>query len=79
MQETGEVLTARQMEVLKLVAEGLTSREIAGLLKLSPRTIEVHRWEIMRRLRVRNVAQLLRQALVTHLLPRGTFLKGTAG
>jgi two-component system secretion response regulator SsrB len=52
------------------VAQGLTNREIAGHLDISVRTVEVHRFNLMRRLRVRNVAQLLRQALLMRLLPK---------
>ena len=63
-------ITPRQKEILRLVAQGLTNRQIADQLKISVRTIEVHRFNLMRRLRVRNVAQLLRQALVLELLPR---------
>jgi DNA-binding NarL/FixJ family response regulator len=58
------------MEILRLVARGLTNRQIADELKISVRTIEVHRFNLMRRLRVRNVAQLLRQALALQLLPK---------
>jgi DNA-binding CsgD family transcriptional regulator len=64
-------LTPRQREILRLVAQGLTNREIADALKISVRTVEVHRFNLMRRLRVRNVAQLLRQALLMRLLPKG--------
>ncbi len=63
-------LTARQKEILRLVAQGLTNREVAHQLKISVRTVEVHRFNLMRRLRVRNVAQLLRQALLLRLLPK---------
>jgi DNA-binding NarL/FixJ family response regulator len=63
-------LTARQKEILRLVAQGLTNREVAHHLKISVRTVEVHRFNLMRRLRVRNVAQLLRQALLLRLLPK---------
>jgi DNA-binding NarL/FixJ family response regulator len=56
-------LTARQKEILRLVAQGFTNREIGERLDISVRTVEVHRFNLMRRLRVRNVAQLLRQAL----------------
>ncbi|HZS12247.1 MAG TPA: LuxR C-terminal-related transcriptional regulator [Nitrospirales bacterium] len=63
-------MTPRQGEILRLVAQGLTNREIASHLEISVRTVEVHRFNLMRRLRVRNVAQLLRQALVMRLLPR---------
>jgi DNA-binding NarL/FixJ family response regulator len=64
------VLTPRQKQILRLVAEGLTNREIAHHFGISVRTVEVHRFNLMRRLRVRNVAQLLRQSLILRLLPK---------
>jgi DNA-binding NarL/FixJ family response regulator len=63
-------ITPRQREILRLVSLGHTNREIAGSLKISVRTVEVHRFNLMHRLNVRNVAQLLRQALQQNLLPR---------
>jgi DNA-binding NarL/FixJ family response regulator len=63
-------ITPRQREILRLVAMGHTNREIAASLDISVRTVEVHRFNLMRRLDVRNVAQLLRQALQHNLLPR---------
>jgi DNA-binding NarL/FixJ family response regulator len=63
-------ITPRQREILKMVAMGHTNREIAASLDISVRTVEVHRFNLMRRLSVRNVAQLLRQALQRGLLPR---------
>ena len=63
-------LTARQKEVLCLVAQGHTNREIGGQLDISVRTVEVHRFNLMRRLRVRNVAQLLRQGMLLRLIPK---------
>ena len=63
-------LTPRQIQILKKVAMGLSNREIAAALRLSVRTVEVHRFNLMRRLNVRNVAQLLRQSLRLGLLPR---------
>ncbi len=68
-------LTTRQKEILKLVALGYTNREIGDRLDISVRTVEVHRFNLMRRLRVRNVAQLLRQALALRLIPKGTVVK----
>jgi DNA-binding NarL/FixJ family response regulator len=68
--ETPRALTPRQKEILRLVAQGLTNREIAEHLEISVRTVEVHRFNLMRRLKVRNVAQLLRQALIQRLLPK---------
>ncbi|NJL17197.1 MAG: response regulator transcription factor [Nitrospira sp.] len=64
------ILPPRQREILRLVALGHTNREIAGSLGISVRTVEVHRFNLMHRLNVRNVAQLLRQALQKNLLPR---------
>jgi DNA-binding NarL/FixJ family response regulator len=63
-------ITPRQREILRLVALGHTNREIAASLDISVRTVEVHRFNLMRRLNVRNVAQLLRHALQQNLLPR---------
>ncbi len=53
-----DTLTQREKEVLKLVAEGYTSKEIADLLCNSPKTIERHRANIMGKLSVNNVSQL---------------------
>ena len=67
----GQPLTARQKEILRLVAQGCTNREIGQRLAISVRTVEVHRFNLMRRLRVRNVAQLLRQAIALKIIPKG--------
>ncbi|MBK6004806.1 response regulator transcription factor [Ramlibacter ginsenosidimutans] len=56
-------LTDRQQEVLSLLASGLSSKEIAFQLKLSPKTIDVHRARIMERLDLRDVASLTRYAV----------------
>ena len=55
-----ESLTARELEVLLFVAEGLTNREIAERLEISPRTVETHRERVMTKLRIRTVAGLTR-------------------
>jgi DNA-binding NarL/FixJ family response regulator len=56
-------LTSRQVEVLKLVAEGHRTRDIATRLGLSIKTIESHRGEIMKRLGVHDVVSLVRYAV----------------
>ena len=56
-------LTSRQREILQLVAEGRTSRDIAQSLNLSPKTVEAHRAEIMTRLNIHDVAGLVRYAI----------------
>ncbi len=68
-------LTPRQKEILKLVSQGNTNRDIARRLAISVRTVEVHRFNLMRRLKVRNVAQLLRQALQQGFLPKNFAFK----
>ena len=64
-----EVLTARQREVLRLVAGGKSTKEIAFLLNLSVKTVETHRAQIMERLGIRDVAGLVRYALRSGLVP----------
>jgi DNA-binding NarL/FixJ family response regulator len=63
-----DLLTGRQNQILNLVLIGHTNREIATKLQISVRTVEVHRFNLMRKLNVRNVAQLLRRALHLGLL-----------
>lgn len=63
-----ERLTPRQREVLQLVAEGNTTKEIADKLELSPKTVETHRSDIMSRLGIRDVAGLVRFAVRTGLV-----------
>jgi DNA-binding NarL/FixJ family response regulator len=65
-----ELLTPRQRDILRLVSIGHTNREIAEMLEISVRTVEVHRFNLMRRLNVRNVAQLLRRSLQLGLLAK---------
>lgn len=65
----GEGLTARQREVLALIAAGRSTKEIAFALGLSVKTIETHRAQIMERLGIRDVPGLVRYALRTGLVP----------
>lgn len=62
-------LTPRQREVLKRIAEGRSTKEIAFDLRLSVKTIETHRAQIMERLGIRDVAGLVRYAMRTGLVP----------
>ena len=56
-------LTPRELEVLKLIAEGKTSKEIAQLLVLSIKTVERHRADILHRLGMRDRVDLTRYAI----------------
>jgi DNA-binding NarL/FixJ family response regulator len=61
-------LTPRQREVLQLIAEGYTTREIAYALNISAKTVETHRAELMDRLDIHNIAGLVRYAIRTGLI-----------
>lgn len=63
-----ELLTPRQIEIVKLLAQGRTSKEIAFALGLSSKTVDVHRARIMERLGVRDLANLTRFAVRNGLL-----------
>jgi DNA-binding NarL/FixJ family response regulator len=58
-----ELLTRRQREVLQLIAEGLSTKEIAHRLDVSVKTVESHRTELMDRLDIHGVAGLVRYAI----------------
>jgi len=57
------VLTPREREIARFAASGATSKEIAAKLDISPRTVEKHRADLMRKLGLRDVASLVRWAL----------------
>jgi len=56
-------LTPRERQVLQLVAEGKTSKEIAALLELSVRTVETYRSQIMDKLKIRDTVGLVHYAI----------------
>jgi DNA-binding NarL/FixJ family response regulator len=60
---TTEVLTSREREVIQLLAEGKTSKEVAVALNLSVKTAETHRTNLMRKLGLHSVADLTRYAV----------------
>ncbi|HEY3740203.1 MAG TPA: response regulator transcription factor [Bryobacteraceae bacterium] len=62
-QAGGSPLTARQREVLQLIAEGKTMKEVASILKISPRTAEAHKYEIMQVLGIQTTAGLIHYAI----------------
>ncbi len=63
-----KALTERQREVLQLVAEGMTVKEIASTLSLSPKTVEFHKTQLMAQLDLHTTAELTKYALVHGLL-----------
>lgn len=63
-----EALTGREREVLQLIWAGLKSKEIAQRLKISVKTVEAHRANMMKKVRVSNAAQLLNAAIQEGLI-----------
>ncbi|MBW3592742.1 MAG: response regulator transcription factor [Actinobacteria bacterium] len=59
----GEVLTPRELEIVKLIAEAHTTKEIADLLVISPKTVERHRANILEKLGMRDRVELTRYAI----------------
>ena len=64
----GGILTAREEEVVKLIAEGLTSREIARRLVIAPKTVERHRANVLAKLGMRDRTELTRYAIRAGLI-----------
>ncbi len=58
-----QVLTRRETEILQLLAEGRRAKEIAGMLNISVKTVQTHRRNIMDKLDIRNIAQLTKYAI----------------
>jgi DNA-binding NarL/FixJ family response regulator len=66
-----EKLTNRQREVIQLLAEGRSMKEVAYILKLTPRTVAFHKYKIMERLHLRTNSELVQYAIREHIiLPR---------
>jgi DNA-binding NarL/FixJ family response regulator len=61
-------LTARQREIVQLLAEGKSSKEVATALEISVKTAETHRANIMRRLECHSVTELVRYAVRNHII-----------
>jgi DNA-binding NarL/FixJ family response regulator len=66
--EESPVLTRRENEVLRLIADGLTNPEIAEKLFLSLSTVDTHRKSLMRKLNIKNTALLIRYAIEHKLI-----------
>jgi len=58
-----ELLTMREREVLQLIGEGKSNKETAGILNLSPYTVETHRANILEKLKIHNTPELILYAV----------------
>jgi DNA-binding NarL/FixJ family response regulator len=70
-QSSPDLLTPRQRQVLQLIAEGHSTKEIAYRLELSVKTIETHRAQLMERLQIRDIAGLVKYAIRYGLVSTG--------
>jgi len=61
-------LTPRQREVLQLLAEGRSMKEVAALLNLTPRTVAFHKYQMMEQLKVKSTAELIQYAVKHHIV-----------
>ena len=68
--EESSHLTKRQREVLQLLAEGYLAKEIASTLNISPRTVEYHKYQMMRDVGIKTVADLIRYAVKHNIVSR---------
>jgi DNA-binding NarL/FixJ family response regulator len=64
----GQRLTERQREVLQLIAEGKSMKEVASVLNLTPRTVAFHKYRIMEVLNAKSNSQLVQYAIRNHLI-----------
>jgi RNA polymerase sigma factor (sigma-70 family) len=68
LSDTFDLLTAREKEVLQLLAEGKTNKEVAQVLDVSPYTVESHRTNLMQKLGIHNTAEIVLYAVRKRLV-----------
>ena len=66
--EAREILSAREIEIIQQIANGLTNRQVGALLDISDKTASTHRKNILRKLQIKNTALLIRFALEKKLV-----------
>ncbi len=66
--QPAQQLTPRQREVLQLLAEGHSMKEVGNLLNLTPRTVAFHKYRMMEQLKVKSSAELIQYAVKHHIV-----------
>lgn len=79
MRAAYELLTPREREVMEFVVAGMLNKQIASALSLSEITVKIHRGQLMRKMRARSLAELVRMAEALHVQPRQVKPNVTAG
>jgi DNA-binding NarL/FixJ family response regulator len=64
----GHELTPRQREILQLLAEGRSMKEVAAVLNVTPRTVAFHKYRMMEQLKVKSTAELIQYAVKHHIV-----------
>ena len=67
-QNPGGVMTQRERELARLLADGYSTKEAAELLNISPKTAETHRASVMKKLGAKNVTDIVKYCIRNHLL-----------
>jgi DNA-binding NarL/FixJ family response regulator len=67
-QSTSRALTPRQREILQLLAEGRSMKEVAAMLKITMRTVAFHKYRMMEQLKLKSTAELIQYAVKQHLV-----------
>lgn len=67
-QRAGGVMTRRERELARLLADGYSNKEAADVLKISPKTAETHRASIMKKLNAKNVTDIVKYCIRNHLI-----------
>jgi DNA-binding CsgD family transcriptional regulator len=67
-EESGGVLTQRERQILQLIADGCSSKEVADRLQISVKTVDTHRSNLMRKLNFHSVSELVRYAIRIKLI-----------
>jgi FixJ family two-component response regulator len=70
-EELFDTLTEREREILYMIMGGFSNKEAARRLRLSPRTVEIHRASLLKKTQVRNTAHLVRMAMELNIRPSG--------
>lgn len=68
LKEPEPQLTSREREIMTMIAQGISNKEIASHLKISPKTVEAHRSAIMRKLGLQSITELVRYAIRNKLI-----------
>jgi DNA-binding NarL/FixJ family response regulator len=68
LEDSYDLLTAREREILQMIAEGRANKEVANLLNISPTTVETHRAHILQKLDIHSIPELILYAVRKHII-----------